>query len=517
MSLNLAPQVVPAQYESAYRPIVFEWSSSLFPNVTPGESGLFISDIRKPSPAELATWGDLEATDVLMIHAPFSTPLSVGDTVLVELTDNSLYLGVHRVRKVIDTNYTVIDTVDRGAETGGLLSRYYNNYRIFVDLAVESSESVTIKVGPNSVNRFRVDLSDIIQRHLRRPMDSPVLPGLAAASYESQNYVGAEYGIEVYEGWDVPDANGLPVFTISKAKPVLSYKEFYAVNSVHPFAHVSGFNYDDTYDDYIVTQASTGASVKKFLTLAPVEPDLPYNAATDQFAIRIGEADDYFLSYIWKGTGGANISIFVVEYNSSGSLVTTSHTLTTTPDAFGTISVGPAALSLDPSTAYYRVYLVNVVGVTPGVAVTKAGLFYLDTPCTEQQTRFYWLNKLGGTDAYTLHGKKTVTGNTTRQVVRKDTIAVTSPFNGGWNTRTHRVDPQRTVSITSQPLSRDVLRWIGEDMLESVDIRVNAFDDAWAPVIVTSDSVMTDGGRDHQRERVSFDYTLGVDNRSHRG
>lgn len=510
MAISLVTQTTPSQFESAYRPITWEWSSDRTPNLIPGESYIAISEIRKPNAAELATYSDLDASDVLMVHAAFGTSLVVGDKVKVELTDNGYYSGVYRVAKVIDTIYTVLDTTDNGGDTGGFVSYYYANHTVFVRVGFEAStREVILKLKPNSANRFSIDLSDVLRSYLQRTMDGPATPGDAVGSVDASYYLGGEYGLVVWEGYDVPDANGLPVFTEFKdAGETLSFKEWYVVNSVHPFSHTSGLNYEDTYADYIVT--STASTTQKFLTLAPVEPDLPYNPALDQFCIRIGSNDDYFLSYLWKGSA-TTIKVAVIQYQTDGTLISLTYTNTTSAPTVGTVSCGPRVLSLDPSCKYYRVFLTNF----GSGGITKTGLFYLDDTCTGQKERFYWQNKLGGVDAYTLYGKKAENNSVARSIVQAGSM--TPSARGGYNRRTYRVEPQRTVSLTTQLLSPEVMRWLGEDMMESVDIRVNAYDTAWAPVIITSDTTPISIGRDYQRGRMTFDYTLGVDNRSHRG
>ncbi len=59
----------PTQWHPVYRPVVFQYRSDLYPNVTQRESNLPIIAIRNPTLAELSSYPQLDATDVLVEHA----------------------------------------------------------------------------------------------------------------------------------------------------------------------------------------------------------------------------------------------------------------------------------------------------------------------------------------------------------------------------------------------------------------------------------------------------------------
>jgi len=140
----------PTQWHPVYRPVVFQYRSDLYPNVTQRESNLPIIAIRNPTLAELSSYPQLDATDVLVEHA-YQDPSAfyAGASIDIYNTSDGLYSGVYRVSERLTNELMVIDAEDVGIDTGGRFRIHYTNFTVFVEVLSENmTEPVTFTVMP---------------------------------------------------------------------------------------------------------------------------------------------------------------------------------------------------------------------------------------------------------------------------------------------------------------------------------------------------------------------------------
>jgi hypothetical protein len=167
-------------------------------------------------------------------------------------------------------------------------------------------------------------------------------------------------------------------------------------------------------------------------------------------------------------------------------------------------------MTVPANATSYRVRLRNA----QGQSVTRTYLFKIDRKCHRAPRRLYALNKFGAIDAFTFTGFERRENTNDRRTVERDTMRPKIGKWGSWQRRTWANKPRRMFSIISDTLTRQWLRYVADEILESPDVRTNIhepvfFGDGpwWTPVILENDS--DNLGFEHGR--LSITYSLGVD------
>ena len=87
--------------------------------------------------------------------------------------------------------------------------------------------------------------------------------------------------------------------------------------------------------------------------------------------------------------------------------------------------------------------------------------------------------------------------------------------NGDWQKRTHRVDPERRHSISSDFLLPEAVRSVTEPLFESANVFTEIRPGWWTTVNIATAETPADG-LSSRAERMELEYTIGVDNVSQR-
>lgn len=512
----------PPTFRSVHKPIRWGFESMRSPvNTMLVESGVPITTIGVATAADVALYPSMVVGEVYIDHALVSLATwGVGQAVLVENTNNDLYEGIWHVTKRPALNITVIDAEAQGNDTGGTVTKHYENYRLIAEVDMQNlDEVVKRRLQPDKAGRFNLDVRNIAARCFKDIFEKAV-PGTATTILDASGYITQAYKITVYEAFMVPDSNGVNVYTEFHKGDTLSGSGN-AVNSVQPYVHVGGLSntdlaWEDDLAEYICTLSTTQSDVKRFLTYSPrgvVQSTL--NPDPDQVQL-IGEDDDGFLAFLWNDLEGQPLSVVVGSYDANDNLLGSNVVIASvSPDHSAVVPVGTRNLggNINAAAHHYKVGIINA----SGFLVTETFSFQIDRTCHPSSRRFYFLNHFGGIDQYTSVGRETVEDAVARDVLTKPHMDVTiSDTAGDWQRRVWRTDPRRSYTIGSASMRRDVLRWLAWDMLSSPDVRLvtdpeeilDSTDGLWTRIILEGDAYPL--GSRHGRLVVRYHH--GTDN-----
>lgn len=513
----------PQLWESAYKPLEWRFTSTKLPNTEPGESAIPVAQIRRANAADVLTFPTLQSGDTLVIHSPISN-VSFGDFIEISGTQNGLYSGEFRVLKTPSPNYTVIQSPWLGDDSDGLMTKLYRNYTLYVDVELVGHATRRYKLKPDPSGEFVLDISSFAQATFTSPLDK-ITTGAGTTMYGADGAIAMRYDFTVFEGYEIPDDNGVMTFTQFNRIALAVRRNFKVVNNVHQYNRVDQYG-DVDFDwntklietsgaaDYVIAPGGT-ANKSYFLTFMPITKGLPKSADT-QASVRMGVNDEMYLAWLQSDQGaGVRSYIRIREYNSSNVNTFTRTIAFNNPDRAGIIAIGPKNLSrsgyLAAGTTYYRVELTNedLDSISFPVYVT------VDRTCSEASHTMHWLNKMGGVDSFNFHYRDSQLNTAQRKTLKKPSQA----FSGsGWMMRTLKVDPARIYSAKADIVTPEVTAWLANDMFESVDVRQIAGDgnDLWNYVIIVSDQMVAQNEVRNRNSRPRVDYMLGTDNRSHR-
>lgn len=507
MALILWQQAKP--FAPVYRPVVWSWISDNYP-VTGGLFNGAILGIRQPTTDELDTYQGLNADDVLMDHAPLG--ITYYNNSLFKFTGVTGYDGTWRVVRILSSQLMVINAPFNGVASGGNLELTYGNYTMFAEVTTSNGTSTTYAIKPvfnPTLSRWEltVDVRDFLARSFK---DVKELIGTSDSLItNADGYISMGYNISVNEGWDVVDPLGNITFERTKGDRGQTFKGMQCVNAVQPYHQTERdgsitLDWQDGMNDYI-RQGILGEEDKRFLTYLPKD---------GKVTVRNGDA--FYLAWLYDG--GPKVISMGVEYVDSQDNILGTELLHGNPDQSSIgyksniLNVGPSALTIPAGcTKYFVGLLVNAVSGPRKISETF--IFSLK-PCKGINKRWYYLNKLGGVDAFTFEDQETRQMSVRREVISKPTMPTTFT-NHEWQTRVWRVEPQRKYTITSGYLQPVMLRRIAEDMFESPNIFTEIREGWWTNVIPLTGDVP--GDSDSARpERFVVQYQLGVDNQTQR-
>ena len=116
----------PSEFGSAYRPLVYEVTTDRFPNTRAQESGS-ISTFTEVDATDVGNFPEFVIGELKMVPtAPLNiaTHFKKGQHVKIFDTDNGLYQGIVKIKKVGSSSAFVLDTAYIGDETGGDIDKF---------------------------------------------------------------------------------------------------------------------------------------------------------------------------------------------------------------------------------------------------------------------------------------------------------------------------------------------------------------------------------------------------------
>jgi hypothetical protein len=508
--MALSVEYTPDRWAATYRPIIYQFRSDLFPNTDPRESNLPILTIRNPTAAELALYPQLEDTSVLVEHAYVDPSVFYsGATIDIEVTDNTYYNGTYRVNTRLTNSLIWLDADYAGTDTGGRFRVHYTNFTVFVDVTTQAGDMVTFALKPTisgSLTVFELDCRDALARHFLdiKAIINPDDLAINTAMIAADGYITQIYSVSAYEGYDRVGADGITTFRKYDSRPErVEVREMIAVNSVQPYHQEERdgtirLNWTDGLDDYILTPS---VSDKRLLTHA---------SRTSQF---FTGSDAHYMAFLW---GGPTVEVkFIVSFytgaDAGGSFISSTIYRGTVYGKSIICPMGPANITVPATAKSYRFAIFN----QNENQLSETFTFNV-VNCKGANKRWYYLNKMGGVDAFTFQGEETRSISANRRTVSKPHMN-TMPgfFNGDFQRRTYRNEITRGYTIESDYLLPEQIRSIVEPMFESANVFTSINPGWWTPVIITTNETPADGSS-ARRERMALEYVLGVDNVSQR-
>jgi hypothetical protein len=529
MSFN--PLYYPFDYHSAYRPIVYRVSSSEYlPPSVFSASALGVA-VRLATSTEVDLYG-ISSTDVVVQHtaATFynnelvALPLSATSS---DLSGTSRYPGTYRITRVLSDTLMVVAATYVGIDTfGGSVCKVKGNYTVFavvygpnIPQPVEFSlKPVLSDVFGSIAYIFELDCRDVIARHFKDIKN--LVTANTTAITDAEGYISMKYSVRMYAGYDVVSPLGVVTFTRFDGPDEVGFEIFnqVAVNAIHPYHHTErdgtvDLDWADSFsDDYVMNTIGVGGPVTTKRFLSYMDRDLT----------KIRSGDAFFLAFLWQGTPLSRGKIRIRYVNAAGSNISTVDIGNPGNNNLGATSyianVGLAAHTAPAGAVKFLVWLIN--GSTDA-RMSEIWTFNIEA-CKGINKRWYYLNKLGGVDAFTFQGDETRQMSVRRDILSKPNMAIPDvlafsgqTFTNDYQSRVWRTTPQRKYTISSGFLLPKELRVVAEEMFESANIFTEIRDGWWTNIIpITTE---TAGDRDSGRaERFVIQYQLGVDNATQR-
>jgi len=527
MALSISSR--PDRFASAYLPVEYKMTSTRMPNSRTGERYTTGSIYGlKTQQTFGATGSDIEVGTNVLVSANLTdsvNQLIVGSYVLLE--NAGAYSGVHRITEIIGGNgtggsiwYFKIDAVVQSStpfedftfSAGGeyflplvsrqavTVSKWYNNYSAIADLYISGNFVARFRKKLDINDEFVFDFSTVLQEYLGSDLatlDSTTL-------YQASADLSKDFHIEYAQEFDVIDANGQGTLTIGSFTSDVSNTKT-AVNSVIPYVGMNDFSIFSVNYDLITDYGKDDTlESQKFLTNQPS-------------TIRIGSSDHYALSYInnldksatvsINPAGSYNTDLAIKTYDSSGSLIALNTTTIKTDlgsdiKKTQSVLVGTSNLSayITSETVKYEVYV-----RFDSNNMTEVKTFEIDSTCYKNEFRFEWLNKLGGVDAFTFHGKYYKTTDIKKEVFKRSLNASrTIPER---QTTTLNVISEDIHKVNSGIVSKAERDWL-EELLESPEVYI-IVDGYRLPVQVSSKFDFEKLAEDSYN--VGFEFSLAYD------
>jgi len=511
--MALSVEYTPDQWAATYRPIIYQFRSDLYPNTDPRESNLPILQIRNPDAAELALYPQLESTSVLVYHS-YVDPSTFysGATIDIQFTDNTYYDGTYRINTRLSNTLLWIDAAYAGSDTGGVFRVHYTNFTVFADVTTQAGEVVTFALKPtlsNGLTVFELDCRDALARHFLdiKAIINPDDLASNTAMIAADRYITQIYSVSAYEGYDRVGADGINTFRKYDSKPErVEVRDMIAVNSVQPYHQEERdgtirLNWTDGLGDYLLAPTTTGVNTKRLLTHA---------SRSSQF---VTGSDAHYMAFLWAGPT-VEVKFIVSFYtgaDAGGSFISSTIYRGTIYGKSIICPMGPANITVPATAQSYRFAIFN----QNENQISETFTFNV-VSCKGANKRWYYLNRMGGVDAFTFQGEETRSISAERRTVSKPHMN-TMPgfFNGDFQRRTYRNDPTRAYTIESDYLLPEQIRSIVEPMFESANVFTSINPGWWTPVIITTNETPADGSS-ARRERMALEYVLGVDNVSQR-
>jgi hypothetical protein len=480
----------PTARATAYRPMRWEFSSTLYPNQEPTEKGVILN-ITYPSAFEQGLYPNLDEFDVRIQHQALQN-IDVGQWVRVEGMSNNLYqpytdpdtqqrYGLWRVKKVITQQYLVIDAPYNGDDGNGTVEKYYRNYkiriRIYKDGQLLPIDDILVEPrGSYHSATFSDDLQDSF-RHILGPPTDTLDDSSATYSTVDWSISGAgksheSYYITYAEVFDVPNSSGINV-----PYEGAQYRDLFrtVINAIKPMFYFQNRtldrNWTENFDDYFLISNPVVDLPTRFMTNAPTTQTI----GRDEFAQLLTLTD--------RSRQRIQIKTYP-EKDLGGTLIGTTNVGSKTMDVTNLLYVGTKHMG-SIITAATKSYSVEVQSGS-GTQLSQTRTYNIDDNCYYGSVRFFWLNQLGGIDSFTFTGHESETYATDKMVYkqREGTGFDTDISN---RQMAHWVNYQTEISVDKTIGARvdnETAQWLRELMWSNYVWIVDSALDEFIPVVI---------------------------------
>lgn len=496
-----------------------------------------VTFIRLAEASDVSAYPSLQlGVDIICEHAAIAETYGVGQHMI--LADCDEWSGVRKVREVLDSTHVVLDGpsyVGAFTDTGGTIAVYRNNHRFNVWLWMfdfDAEPLATLRITPVN-GQATFDIKDVLRSWIgSSKIHNVINANLGASGFTSTEGLSSIiYRIAIGEAYDIPDDDGVNVFTEVDKWPGADYgTTLCAVNGVLPYDHdyaddpTSALDWAQNSFALYRPTVYTDPTAYRFLTYAPRGHGAPskpqgfYPAEKGRLVVLNSSVSGYASSSKWwirvevidTSTGtefvyGAQARAFTVPANVSSFAIPTGPA-----ELAAFFSTWPTFLDFDK----YTVQLWYDLSNNAQSPATEKFTFVKLHDCKEVRRRFWWINKLGGLDSYTFTGRESASVKASRRTVARP---YSTEIAHSFRERMQRVDPERHFSASTGIIDAQARRWLVEDLFESATVVTDHGGAVYrSPVIFTEDSA--DAHTTQERpSTLTLKYRIGVDNLSQAG
>ena len=208
-------------------------------------------------------------------------------------------------------------------------------------------------------------------------------------------------------------------------------------------------------------------------------PEAVINPEVEEYVF-VG-ADDYHTITVLD----ADASIGINLYDTTGTFVSQS---VVSADAFGTIGIGPANLTWNVDFTQMSRITVSSLG-TPNYSIWLPG--YDKYPCSEEYTRFAFINEYGFWDYYNVYNPLRSSNQVDRSLYDKTFVRYEDSISGynisNRGTTQYRTEYNKSYIITTDYITKQISDWLTE-LFESPEVFIQTGDN-FIPINITNTNI----------------------------
>lgn len=404
---------------------------------------------------------------------------------------NSQPSGVRAVYTPLIFNLTASIPIS-GTETLKNVIITVKNLETLEEFTFRQNFDSVIVSAPNVIGSALVDVSAVCQSYFCTDF-KPVAFGALGVSYNVAN-ITAFFDVEVTFKYEKINTSGfledIGVTDVSSSFTVL--------NSTRSLCD------DQSLDEYVLP-----ATDRKFLTNRPE-------------CVLICLEDSDFLQY-WS----TNITMFEVKtFDADGVLIdrdTFNESGTINNDELASVGSGPAninavttwnglGLTIDSDVHFYTVQAGRFdIGLGAFVGITALQKFALVECCDDISCRLFWLNRLGGVDAYTFRSRKRFEDSPSSQRFEKSLFnnpATEEQRKSDFGLQKYDSRDRDVLVLTSEALDQDTSDWLRELQTSTRVYKATAQDELISVVVRDQRTVISDRDASQIVKEITIDFSI---------
>jgi len=332
---------------------------------------------------------------------------------------------------------------------------------------------------------FEFDVAKVLQTQAtpKAQQKTSIFPDTLDVPYNQQNSDCHTYvGLIVSYYYNDPTTGLLTQFASTDIVPY----GYYATNGTRQTRDWNNMG----LDDYVMDTISGNT---KFLTNRPQ----PYHICDKEnlYLTFINELSDTV--EIQTGAGGIPIDVGLASITPDATFVPTTFGVGVTNLDLQTYFTGAVNFA-NPAVEYYLVTVGKsfLFGSSWLFFPTSAThVYFIDRNCcTEKRTRLHWMNRLGGSDAYTFpNGKKIVQKTNGSQAQKPQTFGYVAPTTTTYDRGTFKYQQQTIVfyEVESQFYDHAFGEWLSE-LISSPEVYLETGDGLISVIVDDSDMVISE-------------------------
>jgi hypothetical protein len=411
----------------------------------------------------------------------------------LNFTTGTLYKGLYRIKVTVSPSKFIIDTAFIGSETGNLVGKYLENFKVLTKI-VKGTDEHTMYAYPDEANKFYFDIAPYCSTLLAHKLLDAVPTALLT---RDENNIGLFVITHAWQYIDY-DGNGLQY---RKESSFGSLHSIHAVNTHLQYVVSEQLQITDstlTLNDFVAVYNS--AFPAKFLTFSPR-------------TINISEDESYQLSFYKAAFPTAVNWVVQVDYYDSDGVYISNETETlpySNDKQLWVISCGMSYLTVPANCSYYNVYI-ETETESANPMITETFRFNVKDKCGDS-VRILWQNKMLGIDGFTFNGKISRNEKTSRKESKRRMNNLRTIGEKEWNT--YSINTSVEYTINSGLVNRVTREWLRE-ILSSTNLwwEINSEDGEVLrlPIRITSDNFSSIDTNDEAIHNIVYTFSMAYD------